>query len=70
MSRRRVPALATQTYREEGEFPCVLYEAESGCAGMTDQKNYCHGCQSYVCTQCDQVDVQGEHKAIDHKKGQ
>lgn len=69
MSRRpRVAAIAAQMYRAEGEFPCALYDGESDCVGMTNQKNYCHGCKAYVCSQCDQVDVEGDHQPSDHKK--
>jgi len=69
MSRRpRVEAIATRTYRAEGEFPCALYEADSGCAGMTDKKNYCYGCRAYICTQCDQINIDGEHEPQDHKR--
>lgn len=68
MSRRpRVAAIATQTFRVEGEFPCVLYDGSSDCAGMTDQKNYCHGCRSYICERCDQTGIEGNHDPSDHR---
>ena len=69
MSRRpRVPAIATQTFRVEGEFPCALYDGVSDCSGMTGPKNYCHGCQAYVCAQCDQTGVEGEHDVGAHRR--
>jgi hypothetical protein len=69
MSRKpRVEAVATHTYRVEGEFPCALYDGESSCSGMTNQKNFCHGCGAYICPACDETGVEGEHHYTAHQR--
>ena len=40
------------------------------CGGEVDKEDYCHGCEKYICEECDgggDFPI-GEHKPEDHEK--
>lgn len=37
------------------------------CGKIVDAEMYCHGCGNFVCDECDETGVFGNHNVEDHK---
>lgn len=38
------------------------------CARSVNEEDFCYGCQTYVCDDCDEEVPLGPHQAADHKE--
>ena len=36
------------------------------CGKPCDEDNYCYGCHKYICSDCDQNPVMGDHEPEEH----
>ena len=39
------------------------------CGKDCDEGDFCHGCQQYVCSDCDETGVFGSHDVEEHRSG-
>lgn len=46
----------------EDEYPACYF-----CGQRVNDAQYCYGCQSYVCNNCDQTHVIGKHDVSEHR---
>lgn len=37
------------------------------CGEPCDEDDYCYGCRKYICSDCDENAVMGDHEPEDHK---
>jgi hypothetical protein len=38
------------------------------CHREVSEENYCHGCDEYICDNCDEEPQVGDHEVEDHKE--
>lgn len=63
MSTKRIEAVSAHTHQHMPKYDhgsCVH------CRGDVDQKNFCWGCERYVCTGCEKFSPEGPHRPEDH----